>query len=96
MQAFTHRDQRLLISAVRAGFPLEHHSEHREWVGAVGRRLHHIERGRYLNFIEQPDPADVAKVYSGNAAGRLAAVKQAVDPNNLFSRNLPILRGVLP
>lgn len=94
--AFTHRDRKLLISAVRAGFPLEHYSEHREWVSAVRRQLHHIERGRYLNFIEQPELADVAKVYPGNAAGRLAAVKQAVDPNNLFSRNLPILQGVLP
>jgi hypothetical protein len=89
--AFAHRDRKLLVSAVRAGFPLEHYSKHRDWVTAVGKSLHSIERGRYLNFIERPSPTDVARVYPGKAAARLAAVKRAVDPNNLFSRNLPIL-----
>jgi hypothetical protein len=92
--AFAHRDRKLLISAVRAGFPLERYSKHREWVSAIRQRLHRVGAGRYLNFIEQPGLADVAGVYPGKAAERLAAVKRAVDPNNVFSRNLPILQGV--
>jgi len=92
--AFAHRDRKLLISAVRAGFPLEHYSKHREWVSGVRRLLHPVETGRYLNFVELPVLADVAGVYPGKTAERLATVKRAVDPTNVFSRNLPILQGV--
>lgn len=94
--AFAHRDRKLLISAVRAGFPIEHYSSHRHWVSMVRQRLHHVEAGRYLNFIEQPSSEDVADVYPSRALARLVAVKRSVDPENLFSRNLPIFQGVLP
>src|SRR3569623_196533 len=89
--AFAHRDRKLVISAVRAGFPRQHYPANRAWVSAVRQRLRSVEAGRYLNFIEQPGPADVADVYPGETAVRLAAVKRAVDPENLFSRNLKLL-----
>ena len=89
--AFAHRDRKLVISAVRAGFPRQHYPANRAWVSAVRQRLRHVEAGRYLNFIEHPGPADVADVYPGETAVRLAAVKRAIDPENVFSRNLKLL-----
>jgi FAD/FMN-containing dehydrogenase len=94
--AFAHRGRKWLVSAVRAGFPRPHYAANSAWVRAVRQRLHRAETGRYLNFIEQPGPADVAAVYPGETAARLAAVKRAVDPDNLFSRNLNLLQGASP
>jgi hypothetical protein len=88
--AFAHRNRKLLISAVRAGYPMDRYAEHRAWVTSVRQRLSHLETGRYLNFIEQPSPTDVSGVYPGRTAARLAAVKQAVDPANVFARHLPL------
>lgn len=91
--AFAHRARKLLISAVRAGFPVERYPDHRRWVSGVRHDLSSFETGRYLNFIEAPDVADSISVYPGRIAARLAAVKRAVDPDNLFSHNLPITAG---
>lgn len=90
--AFAHRDRKLLVSVVRAGFPREEYAEHRAWVGAVRERLKHLEKGRYLNFIERLDATDFSMVYPGDIAARLVSIKRAVDPENLFSQNLPLPR----
>lgn len=90
--AFAHRQRRLLISAVRAGFPPPHYAQHRAWVVAVADALRVIKRGTYLNFVDltATDPADV---FPTATRGRLAAVKAAVDPENLFSRHISFAAG---
>jgi FAD/FMN-containing dehydrogenase len=59
---------------------------------AAGARLQATlapyDRGRYLNFAEEP--TDVAKAYSEGAYARLKAVKAAWDGDDMFSANHPI------
>ncbi|UPO76303.1 FAD-binding oxidoreductase [Arthrobacter sp. Helios] len=48
----------------------------------------HASGGQYVNFMGAEDPVQAApSVYSGEKLARLAALKQAVDPGNLFRRN---------
>ncbi|WP_312178395.1 FAD-binding oxidoreductase [Arthrobacter sp.] len=48
----------------------------------------HASGGQYVNFMGAEDPVQAApNVYSGDKLARLAALKQAVDPGNLFRRN---------
>ena len=50
--------------------------------------------GQYVNFMGAENPASAAPdVYSGEKLARLAALKQAVDPGNLFRRNHNIAPG---
>jgi hypothetical protein len=49
------------------------------------------DRGRYLNFTEEP--ADTSLAYSSAAYARLKAVKAAWDGDDVFSANHPICPG---
>jgi FAD/FMN-containing dehydrogenase len=51
------------------------------------RRLAPHVRGAYANFLSTADDQDVAAVYPAAAYKRLAAVKAAYDPGNLFTGN---------
>lgn len=46
--------------------------------------------GAYGNFLSTHDAKDVALVYPATTTQRLATVKQAYDPDNLFSQNFTI------
>ena len=47
----------------------------------------------YVNFLGSASEADVATVYPPATYQRLAAVKRAYDPGNLFRRNHNIRPG---
>jgi FAD/FMN-containing dehydrogenase len=89
--AFAHRGRKLSISVVRVGFPVNSYEEHRAWVKASAKPMHHLRKGVYLNFIERYDTTTASLVYPGGTAERLAAIKLRVDPQNLFARNLPLI-----
>jgi hypothetical protein len=75
--AFAHRDQRFL---------LEHGSNPQSrWIDRSWAVAHEEGSGRvYPNF---PDPAldDWASAYHGDNHARLVAIKQAYDPDRLFT-----------
>ena len=88
--AFAHRERKLSISVVRVGFPIDRYDEHRAWVSEAAEPLRHLRKGMYLNFVEHRDAMAASLVFPDATAARLAAVKQAVDPHNMFARNLPL------
>jgi FAD/FMN-containing dehydrogenase len=52
--------------------------------------------GSYANFLATASPADVAAVYPEETARRLAEVKAAYDPHNLFARNHNVSPALQP
>jgi FAD/FMN-containing dehydrogenase len=89
--AYAHRQRKLLVSAVCAGFEAEALQTNRKWVAALDGRLRRHALGAYVNFIETPDPDSFKQAYPPPVAHRLVAIKQRYDPANLFRRNLNIL-----
>ncbi|MFZ3454751.1 FAD-binding oxidoreductase [Arthrobacter sp. 7Tela_A1] len=56
----------------------------------------HAGGGQYVNFMGADDPLQAAPgVYSGDKLARLRALKQSVDPGNLFRRNHNIAPGTV-
>ena len=88
--AYAHRQRKLLVSAVCAGFPVEDLQPHREWVTALDSRLRRHALGAYVNFIETPVEHSFKDAYPASVARRLTAIKQRYDPANSFRRNLNI------
>jgi FAD/FMN-containing dehydrogenase len=69
----------------------------REWVRGLWTDLrpHMLGSGSYVNAIEGLD-ADEAEAAYGPKYGRLAAVKAAYDPGNVFHRNVNISVPTIP
>jgi hypothetical protein len=88
--AYAHRQRKLLVSAVCAGFPVGDLQLHREWVTALDGRLRRQALGAYVNFIETPVEDSFKDAYPASVAHRLAAIKQLYDPANRFRCNLNI------
>jgi FAD/FMN-containing dehydrogenase len=63
----------------------------RDWIRGLwaATQPHMISAGSYVNAIEGQDPAEVEATY-GVKYRRLAAVKAAYDPDNVFHRNVNI------
>ena len=63
----------------------------RDWVRGLwtATRPHMIGSGAYVNALDGQDPAEVEAAY-GSKYRRLAAVKAAYDPDNVFHRNVNI------
>jgi FAD/FMN-containing dehydrogenase len=43
--------------------------------------------GVYVNFLENGERARIREAYPGDTYARLAAVKRAYDPHNVFNLN---------
>ncbi|WP_402465247.1 FAD-binding oxidoreductase [Isoptericola aurantiacus] len=88
--AFAHRDA-VLTGAVLAAAPTpEQADEHTGWVGDLADRIRAGRPGAYVNFVPDGDPALLAEAYPGRTGTRLAQVKAAYDPQNLFRGNLNV------
>ena len=70
--------------------------EYREWIREAGRRMRPFSTGgNYVNFQTADESQDRVRAAYGDNYDRLAAIKRAYDPRNLFrsNRNVPPARA---
>lgn len=84
--AYAHRRAELMIVTTVLG-PTAAVDAARPALAENWRRLAPHVRGAYANFLSTADDEDVAAVYPPETYKRLAAVKAAYDPRNLFAGN---------
>ena len=90
--AFAHRDKRYLYLAVGIWLdPSEDAAPHRSWTDALWQQVSHEGDGVYVNFMEQEGRGRVHEAYPAATYARLAAIKRAYDPDNLFQFNQNVL-----
>ncbi|BCB84133.1 FAD-binding oxidoreductase [Phytohabitans suffuscus] len=81
--AFAHRDSEAMLLTVQLDSGETGEAPFAELWRAVGP----MTRGAYGNFLTTATPEDAATMYPQDTYRRLAAVKAAYDPTNLFSHN---------
>ena len=59
----------------------------RPWVQELAAKIAAGTPGAYVGFSIADDPEQVRRIYPGATYDRLAAVKRAYDPDNVFHRN---------
>jgi hypothetical protein len=85
--AFAHRASRIL-AVVGAFYESEDERARREaWLAEFLAAVRQGDLGAYVNFLADEGPDRVHAAYPGSTWTRLAAVKAAYDPTNLFRRN---------
>jgi FAD/FMN-containing dehydrogenase len=84
--AYAHRHAELLVVTLTAG-PGPVVDAAAPALGAFWRSLAPHVSGAYANFLTTATEADVAAAYPPKTLQRLAALKRAYDPGNLFARN---------
>jgi FAD/FMN-containing dehydrogenase len=86
--AFAHRRSRVMIN-VQAIHDLDgsERAEHTAWARRVAAELDDGDPGAYAGFLAEEGEERVRAAYPGATWERLAAVKAAVDPDNVFRRN---------
>jgi FAD/FMN-containing dehydrogenase len=86
--AFAHRERKYFVAILRAWFdPSEDATPHQVWAESLWRAIRHDGKGVYVNFLGEEGEARVREAYPGATYDRLAAVKAAYDPENLFRFN---------
>ena len=84
--AYAHRRAELMFVTTTAG-PEPVVEAARPALDAIWARLAPHAGGAYANFLASATEEDVAAIYPARTHERLAAVKRAYDPGNLFARN---------
>jgi FAD/FMN-containing dehydrogenase len=94
--AFAHRDRRIMATVVAMYDRPEEREGHEAWADALAGRLRNGADGAYAGFLSDEGPARVRAAYPGGHWARLAAVKAAYDPDNVFrlNQNVPPASGV--
>lgn len=85
--AFAHRDAQFMVNAVLIG-SAELHGAQIEGFEGLWDEL--MPEGAYLNFLSDPTAADLDRCYPGPHRARLAALKQVVDPADVFHTVLTV------
>ncbi|MER7250106.1 FAD-binding oxidoreductase [Kribbella sp. NPDC000426] len=83
--AFAHRDAQFMVNSVVMGTP---DAQAAQDFDAFWETLR--PNGAYLNFLSNPTDADVDSCYPESHRARLAALKQEVDPGNVFRNALSV------
>ncbi|MGV4889389.1 FAD-binding oxidoreductase (plasmid) [Streptomyces viridosporus] len=84
--AFAHRDAEVMVNTAKLGPRADHEAALPE-ISAFWATLDPFTDGAYSNFLSELDADDMAAVYPPETYARLQAVKDAYDPDNVFSRN---------
>jgi len=82
--AFGHRSRRALLWLMTPYADLENGVAYHEWTRSFRDELASKSLGTYVNFLETPHPGAIAGAYAPETLARLASIKQAYDPGNLF------------
>jgi FAD/FMN-containing dehydrogenase len=85
--AFAHRDRRIMATVVAMFDRPEERDAHEAWAAALAGELRDGPDGAYAGFLGDEGPARVRAAYPGAHWSRLAAVKAAYDPDNVFRLN---------
>lgn len=89
--AFAHRDRRFLVNVAALYERPEDFPIHESWVQGLSDSLRKVDDAVYVNFLGNEGGHRVAHAYPGRTLKRLASIKAAVDPLNVFSGNHNIL-----
>jgi len=85
--AFAHRRAPVLVMALTAAATPDDLGPCVAWAEALLDRLRLRGIGTYANFLEDEGEARIREAYPARTHRRLAAVKAAWDPDNVFHRN---------
>jgi FAD/FMN-containing dehydrogenase len=85
--AFAHRSSRILVNVASFYEGPEDRPRRDAWVRDFSAALHQGDDAAYVNFVGDEGEERVHAAYPGATWDRLAQVKTAYDPSNLFRRN---------
>lgn len=85
--AFAHRDSAIMLTTAVLGTPEDHQPRLGDFE-AMWARFERHTAGAYGNFLSTVRPEDLEAVYPAGVRERLAGIKRAHDPANLFNRNV--------
>lgn len=85
--AYGHRSAPVLLTALTVTGPIENLGACRAWGDDLRDRLRGHGLGGYVNFLEDEGGSSVREAYPATTYRRLARVKAAWDPHNVFRRN---------
>jgi FAD/FMN-containing dehydrogenase len=86
--AFAHRQSRIMINVAAIYDPsTSERADHIAWARALSAELDDGDPGAYAGLLADEGAARVRAAYPGATGERLAAVKAAYDPDNVFRLN---------
>jgi hypothetical protein len=85
--AYAHRKAGILVMGLAMAASAERLAAMEAWADGVLDGLRGHATGTYVNFLADEGEARVREAYTGATFERLAAVKAAWDPENVFRRN---------
>jgi FAD/FMN-containing dehydrogenase len=85
--AFGHRDKPFMLSAIAEWEDPAEDARQQAWVARFYAALRPHAAGVYVNFVQDEGEDRVREAYRPDTFARLAAVKAAYDPTNLFRQN---------
>ncbi len=85
--AFAHRSRPILVNVAALYTEPSERPAHAAWVETFATALRNGAPGAYVNFLADEGPDRVHESYPGETWDRLASVKRAYDPENLFRLN---------
>ncbi len=90
--AFAHRDKPYLLTIISIWLdPAEDAGAHAAWTEALWQAVRPEGAGVYVNFLEDEGAERVREAYPPATYARLAEIKRAYDPHNMFrfNQNIP-------
>jgi FAD/FMN-containing dehydrogenase len=85
--AFAHRDRKYMLTAIGIWFDPAEETANRAWTEAFWELVGDRAQGAYVNFLAEDGAGRIADAYPAATYERLAAVKRAYDPENVFCGN---------
>jgi len=85
--AYAHRTARIMVNIAALYDGPAEREVRSAWVDDVTATLHQGYDGAYVNFLQDEGPERIRAAYPGATWDRLAAVKAAYDPENVFRLN---------
>jgi FAD/FMN-containing dehydrogenase len=85
--AFAHRSKPMLVNVAAFYQGAATRDVHRAWVAAFSKALQPDDVGAYVGFLSDDGAARIRATYPGATYDRLARIKTAYDPANLFRLN---------
>jgi FAD/FMN-containing dehydrogenase len=85
--AYAHRDKKIMAIAVNFFEGEEDLPRRKQWLSETFAAMDQGVTGAYVNFVRDDTDAAVRSAYPDGTYDRLAEVKAAYDPDNVFHRN---------